>query len=421
MALNYMDCFRRLFLYCVSFVALTIAMFIFMNLFQDVFRNPLYSLNSDAESRSSYQHTTRDEKGITFFFTSTSKISTINKNLHDTLLAQTSTVSNLLMKEATIQRKELLTTKSAVTMNTVGSNQETKLVYPLTAFGSPYVLNNDQICVGANNLTFIVLVHTATDHFYRRSVIRDTWANKDILANYSMRVVFLLGRPQDNIKLQAAIEHESSLHQDIVQGDFSDTYHNLTHKGVLGYRWISEFCLQAKFLIKVDDDVFVNIFKLLFDTSTTYKTDKRKLRCYIRMNQTSPIQRKSGKWAVDESEFKNMTYFPVTYCNGFFVFMTTDIIKELYEASKVTPFFWIDDVYIFGLLPAKAGSVTFESIAGLTLSEKDSLECFKKDTPCDYLAGTAVTKGSMETLWYGSIKQYSSLAKAYAKPQLFNT
>ncbi|KAK3586441.1 hypothetical protein CHS0354_030696 [Potamilus streckersoni] len=421
MAVYSMHCLRRLLLYCVSVVAFLIVIFTSMNLLEDVFPKYVYSLDSKkVQSRASYKHAMSEETVKTLFISNTLKTPTINKIMHNTFLERWTTNSNRWLEEITTQRKEMFTTKAATNMKTVDINHEARIAYPLTSFGSPYVLNNDKICEGANNLTYIVLVHTATDHFYRRSVIRETWANKNILTNQSLRVVFLLGRPQGNTKIQAAIEHESYMHKDIVQGDFSDTYHNLTHKGVLGYRWISEYCLQAKFVIKVDDDVFVNIFKLMLGTSINYHADKRKLRCYIRMNGTSPIQRKTGKWKVDDSEFKNMTYFPVTYCNGFFVFMTTDIIKELYEASKVTPFFWIDDVYIFGLLPAKVGSIRFESMEGLTLSEEDSLKCFKMNKPCNYLAATAVAKGNMETLWYGSIKQYHSLAKAYAKPQLFS-
>ena len=36
-----------------------------------------------------------------------------------------------------------------------------------------------------------------------------------------------------------------------------DTYENLTYKAVLGLRWIIDHCQQAKFVLKIDDDVQV--------------------------------------------------------------------------------------------------------------------------------------------------------------------
>ena len=54
----------------------------------------------------------------------------------------------------------------------------------------------------------------------------------NLFMNHSMRIVFLLGKPKKD-STQALIEHESRLHRDIVQGNFQDEYHNLTHKGEL--------------------------------------------------------------------------------------------------------------------------------------------------------------------------------------------
>ncbi len=42
-----------------------------------------------------------------------------------------------------------------------------------------------------------------------------------------------------------------------------DTYHNLTLKTVMGLKWASIFCPQAKFVLKTDDDIYVNLPLLL--------------------------------------------------------------------------------------------------------------------------------------------------------------
>ncbi|NXS01802.1 B3GT4 galactosyltransferase, partial [Oxylabes madagascariensis] len=52
---------------------------------------------------------------------------------------------------------------------------------------------------------------------------------------------------------------ESRQHGDILLGDFADTYGNLSRKTLLLLRWARACCQRAPFLLKADDDVFVNV------------------------------------------------------------------------------------------------------------------------------------------------------------------
>ncbi|MCA9460432.1 MAG: hypothetical protein KC550_07845, partial [Nanoarchaeota archaeon] len=56
---------------------------------------------------------------------------------------------------------------------------------------------------------------------------------------------------------------ENELYADIVQEDFQDAYKNLTYKGIMALKWIKEYCPNAKYILKVDDDIISNIFILL--------------------------------------------------------------------------------------------------------------------------------------------------------------
>ena len=292
-------------------------------------------------------------------------------------------------------------------------------VFPLTVLDHPYSINSKFVCKGLKDLSFIVIVHSATTHFMRRSSIRETWANYKLFKRFSLRIVFILGKPEKD-STQALIEHESNVHKDIIQGKFIDSYRNLTHKGVLGLRWVSEFCKHAEVVVKVDDDVFLNVFKLMEDLETLFRNKTKQIWCPVRYNGTSLIQREKGKWKIDESEFKNMTYFPVTYCNGFFTVITSDIIRELYEAAKVTPFFWVDDVYLFGLLPAKIGNVKHFPLQNLNLNENDAKVCFEsKEKKCHLLVANAHSDGIMDKFWFSALEQYKTLAQKYSKDGLF--
>jgi len=58
------------------------------------------------------------------------------------------------------------------------------------------------------------------------------------------------------------------------------------------------------------------------------------------------------KWCVKESELRGRTRFP-QYCAGIGYIVSSPLVPLLYNASKSTPFFWIDDVYVTGLLAKK--------------------------------------------------------------------
>ncbi|NWW14641.1 B3G5B glucosaminyltransferase, partial [Oreocharis arfaki] len=52
---------------------------------------------------------------------------------------------------------------------------------------------------------------------------------------------------------------ESRQRGDILQGDFGDTYGNLTRKTLLLLRWARACCGGAAFVLKADDDAFVHV------------------------------------------------------------------------------------------------------------------------------------------------------------------
>ncbi|XP_062604138.1 beta-1,3-galactosyltransferase 1-like [Saccostrea cucullata] len=306
--------------------------------------------------------------------------------------------------------------QSSSTISTVTKSVK-KTSYPLTLM-SPYLINNPSICKTKEKLNYVVIVHTSTDHFKRRSIIRQTWGNINILRNGGFRIVFFFGLSK-NKRTQTMLENESTVYGDIVQGHFVDSYHNLTHKGVLTYRWLSEFCSNVEMVVKVDDDMFVNLFYLMEYYLPKYRKSKRSIMCQIRPKGTSPIMRQKSKWQVNEDQFKNMTHYPITYCNGYFVLISADIIRELYKSSFLTPFFWVDDVYLYGLLPARIGDVEFTQIAKyLTLHQEAGMKCYTGNTTCKYVASYAEKKGYMEIMWYASLKMYANIAQKFIAKEL---
>lgn len=58
------------------------------------------------------------------------------------------------------------------------------------------------------------------------------------------------------------------------------------------------------------------------------------------------------KWCVRNRDLRGRTHFP-QYCAGIGYVISRRLVPMLYNASRSTPFFWIDDVYVTGLLTQK--------------------------------------------------------------------
>ena len=112
-------------------------------------------------------------------------------------------------------------------------------------------------------------VVSAPQNFKRRRDIRRTWfkhindARMTQIKN-SVNIVgfgFILGQTTDAY-VQALIEDESRTHGDVLQVQIMDNYFELAVKGVAFFNWLNNNCARVDFVLKVDDDVYVNIRQL---------------------------------------------------------------------------------------------------------------------------------------------------------------
>lgn len=240
------------------------------------------------------------------------------------------------------------------------------------------ILSNPRLCRDSPDLKWIVYVHTSCKNIERRDLLRQTWANTNLFRKHSFKVIFLMGTTNHDV--QQDVRKEFERFGDIVQGDFIDTYKNLTLKGVMGLRWITENCPHVPYAVKTDDDSFVNIFQLI-RLMDEYRSSPSLLVCPLWQNQTMKILRDRKtcmKWCVKRKELPGLHYFP-QYCAGIAFVLSRKLVVQMYEASRRTPFFWIDDVYITGLLPTRIdGKVEYVDInKRMTLREDLAMENYK--------------------------------------------
>lgn len=189
------------------------------------------------------------------------------------------------------------------------------------------------------NPLFVVLIHSAPSHRELRNSIRETWlSDSPQIISY-----FLLGAV-NSTEIQQEIEQEDLEYGDIIQGNFIDSYRNLTYKHAMAMKWFLDHSTpEIRFLVKLDDDVFVNIPSVHnFIMSNEHR---RKFIAGFVHAEWDPVAR-HGKWEVTREEYADEYYPP--YIAGHVIY-SADSVCAIYEKAKTTKFFWIDDVFITGL------------------------------------------------------------------------
>ena len=184
----------------------------------------------------------------------------------------------------------------------------------------------------------LIFVLSATTHYEKRNSIRDTWASVTEFHQKQISTVFILGET-NNTLLQEKINAEKNTHGDIIQGKFIDPYRNLTHKHITGLEWVTKYCNNSKFVLKVDDDTFVNIFRMVhllqsYQNKTGNNQLNKVIYCYPIQN-AYPKRKSDNKHYVSSEEY-SVSKYP-KYCSGFAYFTTTNLIIRLYKQSLVTP------------------------------------------------------------------------------------
>ena len=324
----------------------------------------------------------------------------------------------IIPAEAVVPSKPLNKRKENVKLeakhiNTANTTME-KTKYAVT-LEKGYLLENPYLCSAVDNLSVLVIIHTAPGNFLRRMNIRTTYANATFFQPLgNLRVLFLLGRVKVP-SVQDKILAEFQQYGDILQGDFIDAYRNLTHKGVMAYKWIQERCRNAKVIIKADDDVIMNTYKMFTEILPEFEKKSKSILCnHIFPGTMLIIRDKKSKWYVNENEFKGQKFYP-RYCSGFFVMITNDVIPEIYKSAFKTPFFWVDDVYLYGLLPGKVKGITYSGLkrGSFNLAPVDSLKCYRNASRvCDYLVAGASKPEHVAEIWKHMSEQQLHKIKA---------
>lgn len=233
-----------------------------------------------------------------------------------------------------------------------------------------------------NEILIIAFVCSSPVNLKKRNLIRQTWAKKSLFEKY-LRVVFLLGDSQ-NKTINKEIQNEFELYSDIVQENFKDSYANLTLKTLMGFKWVSKFCSNAKYALKIDDDVVVDTSNLIKFFENFYRKKFQSNIIFGNYNKRPwPRRSNKSKFYVSYEDFNQTYYDP--YCNGLAYLITTDLASTLYSISAYRKPFIFEDVYVGMLakmIKAKFYPINFKIMfnrkAVHNFASKNYLNFFKK-------------------------------------------
>ncbi|XP_061507417.1 uncharacterized protein LOC1273289 isoform X4 [Anopheles gambiae] len=240
-------------------------------------------------------------------------------------------------------------------------------------------------------------------------------------------------------ELQLRLVNESEVYGDIIQESFIDSYNNLTLKTIMMLKWVTNNCDgKVKFIMKCDDDTFVNVPNLLhvllggtvplykaaisfYDTNTVaVKSPKNRLTVGRHLLtgflfcEAKPIGDTSSKWYSPTYMYDKDVY--PNYLSGTAYLMNLETARLLYRASLSTPIFHLEDVYLTGIVadrvkvrrrhhPLFFYSYTKDLCALRGMISQHQLQASELRTAYDYITnGSIVCSGPEKRFTVGQLK-----------------
>ncbi|XP_070615689.1 beta-1,3-galactosyltransferase 9 [Erythrolamprus reginae] len=195
-----------------------------------------------------------------------------------------------------------------------------------------YVISNPEACSN-RDIFLLVLTFSSPQNLSRRNAIRKTWANVTYVQGYTTLVLFVLGKPS-SATAQAEVIKESNQQRDLIQGTFLDTFENQILKIKRAIEWTITYCPEARFILKVDEDMFANLQTLVE---------------YLLHSRTHPEDIYLGRVIhpnVPDKEFHNGSFTSVRkylgryypdYCSVTALVISQDVARKIYVTSGEVP------------------------------------------------------------------------------------
>ncbi|TKR80320.1 hypothetical protein L596_014409 [Steinernema carpocapsae] len=189
---------------------------------------------------------------------------------------------------------------------------------------------------------FVILVLSKRSNVERRNAIRETWA-KEYAENFGWRTRFVIGEDENE-----GVVHDEEF-RDVIKVNVTESYLSLIDKLSLGFKFVLK---NEKFqtLVKVDDDVYLNLRPLLSQGSELPEGQILGHAIFGSMASTDPVDKYfSEPHAAQKVEFPS-------FASGTGYLMTRTTLKAIVEECSVpTTTTQYEDVYFTGYCRRQLG------------------------------------------------------------------
>ncbi|ENN74230.1 beta-1,3-galactosyltransferase 5 [Dendroctonus ponderosae] len=189
----------------------------------------------------------------------------------------------------------------------------------------------------------LVAITSAPSHDSAREAIRKTWGS--FASRKDVAIAFMLGSIA-NETINKKLDEEQTLYGDIIRGKFVDTYDNLTLKTISILEWVDNYCPKAAFVLKTDDDMFINVSRLLAFIAK-HKPEQKII--YGRLaKKWKPIRNKKSKYYISPQQYKPPV-FP-DFTTGPAYLLPANLAKPLYLSALNHTYLKLEDVFLTGIV-----------------------------------------------------------------------
>ncbi|XP_055516075.1 beta-1,3-galactosyltransferase 9 [Leucoraja erinacea] len=206
------------------------------------------------------------------------------------------------------------------------------------------------------DLFLLAVVSSGAGNRTRRETIRRTWANVTKVDGYHLMTLFAIGIPPKP-ETQGDIDREFAKHRDIIQGTFLDSPSNGVHKTIMIMRWAVTFCSKALFILKSNEETFVN-YKSLMEYLLGLKRHAEDLYIGRVYHQVMPIREPQSKHYMPVSRYSGKFY--PDYCSTTAFVISQDVARKIFVVSQAMDTSISEDVFV-GICAKKAGVVPIHS------------------------------------------------------------
>lgn len=116
------------------------------------------------------------------------------------------------------------------------------------------------------------------------------------------------------------------------------------------YKWVNKFCPTASFILKSDDDLYVDVFRVVEIVVAQLLRTQKSYAC-LEIKSVTVNRDPNYKWFMSRELYAD-DHYP-DYCSGSSYVVNANDAAKLYSVSSHTNFFWVDDVYVTGILREK--------------------------------------------------------------------